>query len=72
MTPKRVDVEASTDAGLYYGAETLWQLIASSERPGRIPALAIDEHTLLVIRGVGPAGCWIRHGTFSRSRTSSS
>jgi hexosaminidase len=52
ITPSGVDVEASTDAGLYYGAETLWQLIASSERPGRIPALVIDDRPAFSWRGV--------------------
>src|SRR3546814_20997000 len=29
VTPAGATVSASTDAGLYYGAETLWQLIAA-------------------------------------------
>ncbi len=35
VTPAGVTVSASTDAGLYYGATTLWQLIAGSTS-GRI------------------------------------
>ena len=31
VTPTRVEVSASSDAGLFYGAETLWQLMASSK-----------------------------------------
>lgn len=51
VTRSGVDVEASTDAGLYYGAETLWQLIASSKN-GRIPALVIDDAPAFSWRGV--------------------
>src|SRR5579884_215165 len=39
VTPHEVDVAASTDAGLYYGAETLWQLMASAGASKRIPAV---------------------------------
>src|SRR3546814_910012 len=42
VTPAGATVSASTDAGLYYGAETLWQLIAAST-DGRIPAVTIDD-----------------------------
>jgi hexosaminidase len=52
VTPKVVDVAASTDAGLYYGAETLWQLMASSLSEKRIPALAIDDRPAFAWRGV--------------------
>src|SRR5438874_446217 len=41
VTSARVDITAASDAGLYYGAETLWQLIASSRLAGRIPAVTI-------------------------------
>ena len=49
VTPARVDVTASSDAGLYYGAETLWQLMASGKR---IPAMTIDDRPAFVWRGV--------------------
>ena len=52
VTPRGVEVEAATDAGLYYGAETLWQLIASSGRSGRIPTLTIEDRPALSWRGV--------------------
>jgi hexosaminidase len=51
ITPDGVTVSASTDAGLYYGAETLWQLVAASE-DGRIPALAIEDQPAFGWRGV--------------------
>jgi hexosaminidase len=47
-----IDIRASTDAGLYYGAETLWQLIASNRPRGRIPALTIDDRPAFPWRGV--------------------
>ena len=51
VTPARVDIRASGDAGLYYGAETLWQLIASS-RSGQIPAVTIADSPAFAWRGV--------------------
>jgi hexosaminidase len=44
-----VDVTASTDAGLYYGAETLWQLMTTGSR---IPALTIADQPAFAWRGV--------------------
>jgi hexosaminidase len=52
VTQRGVDVTASTDAGLYYGAETLWQLMASSLSEKRIPALTIDDRPAFAWRGV--------------------
>ena len=49
VTPAGVDVAASTDAGLYYGAETLWQLMASGKR---IPAATIDDRPAFKWRGI--------------------
>ncbi|MGN6268926.1 MAG: family 20 glycosylhydrolase [Sphingomonas sp.] len=51
VTSKGATVAASTDAGLYYGAETLWQLIAA-DRDGSIPAVAIIDRPALAWRGV--------------------
>lgn len=51
VTPAGVTVSASTDAGLYYGATTLWQLIAAST-DGRIGAVTIDDAPAFAWRGV--------------------
>ncbi|MGN6817186.1 MAG: family 20 glycosylhydrolase [Sphingomonas sp.] len=51
VTPAGVAVSASTDAGLYYGATTLWQLIAGSTN-GRLGAVAIDDAPTFAWRGV--------------------
>ena len=51
VTPAGATVSASSDAGLYYGAETLWQLIASSAN-GRIPAVTIADAPAFGWRGV--------------------
>jgi len=51
VTPAGVTVTAATDAGLYYGATTLWQLIAASKH-GRIGAVAIDDAPAFAWRGV--------------------
>ncbi|MDB5674757.1 MAG: beta-hexosaminidase, partial [Sphingomonas bacterium] len=42
ITPAGVTVSAASDTGLFYGATTLWQLIAAS-RDGHIQAMAIDD-----------------------------
>ncbi|HVI98143.1 MAG TPA: family 20 glycosylhydrolase [Sphingomonas sp.] len=51
VAPDSATVSAATDAGLYYGAETLWQLIVSSP-DGRIPAVTIDDAPAFAWRGV--------------------
>lgn len=51
VTPAAVEVRAASDAGLYYGAETLAQLIAPGSA-GRIPALTIDDRPAFAWRGV--------------------
>jgi len=51
VTAAGATVSASTDTGLYYGATTLWQLIAGS-RDGRIGAVAIDDAPAFAWRGV--------------------
>jgi|tagenome__1003787_1003787.scaffolds.fasta_scaffold20986256_2 hexosaminidase len=52
VTPAGVDIAAATDAGLYYGAETLWELVTSSGSAGRIPALTVDDRPAFSWRGV--------------------
>src|SRR5690606_807018 len=51
VTPTGATISASTDAGLFYGAETLWQLIAAS-KDGRIAAVTIDDKPAFAWRGV--------------------
>ncbi|WP_255586502.1 family 20 glycosylhydrolase [Hephaestia mangrovi] len=51
VTPAGATISAASDAGLYYGAETLWQLIASSP-DGRIPAVTIADAPAFGWRGV--------------------
>ena len=51
VTPAAIDIRASTDAGLYYGAETLWQLVASS-KSARIPAVSVEDRPAFSWRGV--------------------
>jgi len=50
VTPAGATVSAATDAGLYYGAETLWQMIAAS-KDGRIPAVTIEDKPAFGWRG---------------------
>lgn len=50
VTPERVTVVANTDAGLFYGVQTLRQLLRTQGR--RVPALTIDDQPVLPHRGV--------------------
>jgi hexosaminidase len=51
ITPAGVTISAASDTGLFYGATTLWQLIAAS-RDGHIQAMAIDDAPAFAWRGV--------------------
>lgn len=51
VTPRAITIRASGDAGLFYGAETLWQLVASA-KGDRIPAVRIDDKPAFGWRGV--------------------
>ena len=50
--PAGVTVAARTDAGLFYGAETLWQLAAAAGPGGRIDAVHIEDAPAFAWRGV--------------------
>jgi hexosaminidase len=52
VTPRGVDVSASTDIGLYYGAETLWQLMASAGASKQIPAVTVADRPAFSWRGI--------------------
>jgi len=51
VTPAGVTLRAGGDAGLFYGAETLWQL-ATAAKDGRIPAVHIDDKPAFAWRGL--------------------
>ncbi|QDZ08760.1 family 20 glycosylhydrolase [Sphingomonas panacisoli] len=51
VTSAGINISASTDIGLFYGATTLWQLIAGST-DGRIGAVSIDDAPAFAWRGV--------------------
>jgi hexosaminidase len=51
VTDKGATVSASGDAGLFYGAETLWQLAASSTN-GEIAAVHIEDRPAFTWRGM--------------------
>ncbi|HEX5506141.1 MAG TPA: glycoside hydrolase family 20 zincin-like fold domain-containing protein [Thermomicrobiales bacterium] len=50
ITPERVTVVAATEAGLFYGVQTLRQLLRTQGR--RLPALTIEDRPALPHRGV--------------------
>ncbi|WP_420139139.1 family 20 glycosylhydrolase [Sphingomonas sp.] len=52
IKPGAVTLRASTDAGLYYGATTLWQLIQRAGPQGALPAMTIDDAPAFAWRGV--------------------
>jgi hexosaminidase len=51
VTSSAITIRASGDAGLFYGAETLWQLVASA-KDGRIAAVRIEDKPAFAWRGV--------------------
>jgi hexosaminidase len=52
VTPNRVTVSATTDAGLFYGAMTLWQLLPPNPGANRIPAQLILDSPRFGWRGL--------------------
>jgi hexosaminidase len=52
VRPDAITVSAGSDAGLYYGATTLWQLIAAAGPRGAVPAMTIDDAPAFGWRGV--------------------
>jgi len=55
VAPERIVIAASSDAGLFYGVVTLWQLATQSQGPAPqidIPALAIADSPRFAWRGV--------------------
>jgi hexosaminidase len=57
VTSKEVTVSASSDAGLFYGATTLWQLAQKAGPAGSIPAMTIDDAPSFAWRGVMLDSC---------------
>jgi hexosaminidase len=52
VTPAAITVSASSAAGLFYGATTLWQLVHQSGPNGRIQSMRIDDVPAFSWRGV--------------------
>jgi hexosaminidase len=52
VAPNRVTVSASTSAGLFYGAVSLWQLLPGGLKGGRIQAQTIVDEPQYVWRGL--------------------
>ncbi|WP_431635261.1 beta-N-acetylhexosaminidase [Dyella sp. KULCS107] len=52
VTPDGVDIRARTDAGLFYGAVTLWQLVTAVPAGEPLPALTIDDAPRFAWRGL--------------------
>jgi hexosaminidase len=52
VTPKAITISAGSDAGLFYGATTLWQLAQKAGAVGSIPAMTIDDAPSFSWRGV--------------------
>jgi hexosaminidase len=57
ITPQAATVSASSDAGLYYGATTLWQLVQKAGRTGTLTAMRIDDAPAFGWRGVMLDSC---------------
>jgi len=52
VTTKRVQITAANDAGIYYGLQTLRQLILGTDNNCYIPEVAIDDYPVFAFRGV--------------------
>jgi hexosaminidase len=52
VTPQRITVSASSSAGLFYGAVTLWQLLPPGVNTGQIPAQTIRDAPAYAWRGL--------------------
>jgi hexosaminidase len=52
VAPKRITVSATTGAGLFYGAATLWQLLPPGRNAAPIPAQTILDQPRYVWRGL--------------------
>ena len=52
VAPRRITVSASTAAGLFYGAVTLWQLLPPGSASGRIAAQSIHDAPVYAWRGL--------------------
>jgi hexosaminidase len=52
ITPQRITVSASSAAGLFYGAVTLWQLLPPGGSTGQIPAQTIRDAPTYAWRGL--------------------
>jgi hexosaminidase len=52
VAPRRITVSASSAAGLFYGAVTLWQLLPPGSDSGRIAAQSIHDAPVYAWRGL--------------------
>jgi hexosaminidase len=52
VTPARITVSASSSAGMFYGAVTLWQLLPVGAGGGEIPAQTINDEPRYPWRGL--------------------
>jgi hexosaminidase len=52
IAPRRITVSATSAAGLFYGAITLWQLLPIGSNTGRIPAQIIHDAPAYAWRGL--------------------
>ena len=52
ITPRRITVSASSSAGLFYGAVTLWQLLPPGGNTGQIPVQTIRDAPAYAWRGL--------------------
>ena len=52
ITPRRITVSASTGAGLFYGAITLWELLPDGQGAGEVPAQLIRDAPVYSWRGL--------------------
>lgn len=52
ITPQKIQIEATTSAGLYYAVQTIRQMITGSGKTAYIPCATITDQPKLAFRGV--------------------
>ena len=52
ITPRQITVSATTAAGLFYGAITLWELLPMGQGAGEVPAQSIRDAPVFSWRGL--------------------
>jgi hypothetical protein len=51
VAPNKIEIRANTEAGIFYGVQTLTQLVLANQEKGHIPCLTIRDYPDIPVRG---------------------